>query len=173
MVNELKMVNTFWKRHPISFKHVFLVSVLGATPHHILLKYRCLLKISNQIRHVYFKCSHAAWHVKGLAEISKARLWMVQNSVVVSISSNYHQTWSPPPLLITFSTLLIKKMGYGMIYLTVGDVLITRIRMLLRPCSLSVCPLQQTLKTSFGKLNEVIGPSLDIQGSRHQPLIVS
>ena len=34
-------------------KLVILVSILGATPTHIPLKYRCLMKIDDQIRYVY------------------------------------------------------------------------------------------------------------------------
>ena len=33
--------------------HVFFMSVLGATPNHVPLKYRCLVEISNRPRHVY------------------------------------------------------------------------------------------------------------------------
>ena len=35
--------------------HVFWVSILGGTPNHIPLKYRCPNKKSNRIRVIYFK----------------------------------------------------------------------------------------------------------------------
>ena len=43
-----------WTRSPISLNtHVFLVSDIGATPNHMPLTYRCPIRISNWIRHVY------------------------------------------------------------------------------------------------------------------------
>ena len=53
---------TIWFRMVIIFlscslifipTHVFLVSILGATPNCIQLEYRCPIKISSHIRHVY------------------------------------------------------------------------------------------------------------------------
>ena len=50
------MVIIFWARSPISFKHIsFWVSVLGATPNHIPLKYRCPNKKWSWTRVVYSK----------------------------------------------------------------------------------------------------------------------
>jgi hypothetical protein len=49
---ELKMVIIFCICNP-NLKHVFLASVLGATPPHIPLTYRCSIKIGYQIRYVY------------------------------------------------------------------------------------------------------------------------
>ena len=50
---ESRMVIIFGACRPISLRHVFLLPVFGATPKHIPLSYRCLIKIVNQIRHVY------------------------------------------------------------------------------------------------------------------------
>ena len=54
--------------------HVFLVSVLGATPNHIPLKCRCPNKASNRIRVVYLmQIECCGWPlVKWLATISLA-----------------------------------------------------------------------------------------------------
>jgi hypothetical protein len=54
----LEWLSYFEHVSPISSTHIFfLVYVLGATPNHIPLKYRCLIKISYRIRHVY----HRPW----------------------------------------------------------------------------------------------------------------
>ena len=54
----LEWLSYFEHVNPISSIYIsFLVSVLGATPNHIPLKYRCLIKISYRIRHVY----HRPW----------------------------------------------------------------------------------------------------------------
>ena len=51
---EPRTVIVFWVHKSNLFKtQVFLVSILGATPNHTSLKYRCPIKNSNQIRHVY------------------------------------------------------------------------------------------------------------------------
>ena len=50
---EPRMVIIFWACSPISYKHIFLVSVLGVTPHHIPYKSRCSNKKSNWMRVVY------------------------------------------------------------------------------------------------------------------------
>ena len=46
--------------------HVFLVFILGDIPNHIPLKYRCLIKRSNCIKHVYLRwcfCGNLqSWH---------------------------------------------------------------------------------------------------------------
>ena len=48
---EPRMVNHFLSTQSNLFEtHMFLVSLLGATPTHIPLEYRCPIKISNQIR---------------------------------------------------------------------------------------------------------------------------
>jgi hypothetical protein len=49
---EPKTVITSWACNLLSNTCVFWVFVLGAIPNHKPLKYRCLLKISNQIRHM-------------------------------------------------------------------------------------------------------------------------
>ena len=36
-------------------KHIFLIYAFGATPYHVPLKYRCPIKISIRIRHVYLR----------------------------------------------------------------------------------------------------------------------
>ena len=53
LTSKPRMVIRFQARSSISFKHVFLVSVLEATPNCIPLNYRCPIKISDRLRHVY------------------------------------------------------------------------------------------------------------------------
>lgn len=69
----------------ISFKDIFLLSALGATPNHLPLKYRCAIKISNQSRHVYF--------VQGnFSTISDKNLQQMWGSVVtISINTRYSE----------------------------------------------------------------------------------
>ena len=51
---ESRMVIIFRACTPIYYKHLLLlVSILEAKANHVPLKYRCLIKMSNQIRHIY------------------------------------------------------------------------------------------------------------------------
>ena len=51
---ELRIVNQLWARSPISLEHKdFLAFVLRSTHDHPSLKYKCLFKMGNQIKHTY------------------------------------------------------------------------------------------------------------------------
>lgn len=56
---EPRVVGNFWARSLVSFKHVFLVSVLRCTPRCAPLKYICSFKMSNWMRPAYL--SHYIW----------------------------------------------------------------------------------------------------------------
>ena len=45
LTSELRMLLSY-------FEHAFLVFVLGAIPNRIHLNYRCIIKLSNSIRHI-------------------------------------------------------------------------------------------------------------------------
>ena len=58
LTNETRMVNRFWACSPISIEHMsVLVCVFRSTPNHSL-KYRCLFKMSNQIKPSYLGYEH-------------------------------------------------------------------------------------------------------------------
>lgn len=47
-----------WTCSPITFEHIFLVSILESTPHHAQLKLKWLYKIGKQIGHLSILCLH-------------------------------------------------------------------------------------------------------------------
>lgn len=51
--DEFRMVIIFRACGPIFCRHALLISIFGAKANHILLNYRCPIKMSNPIRHVY------------------------------------------------------------------------------------------------------------------------
>lgn len=52
---ESNVIFIFWARNLIFFKHMSLwYPFFGVTSIHMLLKHRCMIKTSNQIRNVYF-----------------------------------------------------------------------------------------------------------------------
>ena len=50
---ESRMVSIFSAHCPISFKHIFLTSILRSTPNHIPLKYRCPYYCLVRIMYIY------------------------------------------------------------------------------------------------------------------------
>ena len=71
LTNESVKSIIFWAHsHNDIQAHVFLVSVLGATPYHTPLIYTCPLRISNWIRHIYLTMPE--WEGKRNNTIGKA-----------------------------------------------------------------------------------------------------
>ena len=62
---EPRMVDKLWARSPISFKHIFLVSVHTSKLNHTLLNYRCPFKMSNWIFHslTLHEMGHPKYHL--------------------------------------------------------------------------------------------------------------
>ena len=66
---ESRMIIIFWTRILVSYKHVFYKSVFGATPNHIPINYRRLIKISNWIRHVFLSADGCWWDERRMRNI--------------------------------------------------------------------------------------------------------
>ena len=54
LIISFRMTIIIWICGPISLNTCLFVSILGASPKHKPRKYRCLIEINNQIRHIYF-----------------------------------------------------------------------------------------------------------------------
>ena len=84
LIIEPIMVIIFWVRSPISFKHMsFWVSVLGATPNRIPLKYRRPNKKWNWTRVVYSKVSQVLLSYYGTWLFSYWLLWVKSTESVL------------------------------------------------------------------------------------------